>query len=111
MENSTPSLAPTSGQWTHTNTEDEHNGLPKVYGRNQREIAEVHGADNMEREANAAFIVRACNSHRDLLRELRVAVKFFAVIPEEERRAAEDILHQALMVENMQAVIAAAETR
>ena len=111
MENTTPSPAHTSGPWTHTNTEEERDGLPKVYRRNQLEIAEVHGVDNTEREANAAFIVRACNNHHDLLRELRVAVKFFAAIPEKERRAAEDVLHQALMVENMQAVIAAAETR
>jgi hypothetical protein len=74
-------------------------------------VATATGRTVAECRANAAFIVRACNNHRDLLRELKVAVKFFAAIPEDERRAAEDVLHQALMIENMQAVIASAEAR
>ena len=74
-------------------------------------LLKVLGTDKDDVRANAAFIVRACNNHYDLLRERRVAVKFFAFIPDKERRAAEDVLHQALMVKNMQAVVAAAETR
>ncbi len=53
------SSAHTAGPWTFTYTEQQPDGLPKVFGPDGLEIAEVHGEDNTNREANAALISKA----------------------------------------------------
>ena len=51
------------GQWGIHNIEDSKEG---------QLLCEVQGSDS---EANAAFIVKACNAHEDLLRLLKLSLE------------------------------------
>ena len=50
----------------------------EVLGENSCCVAEVHGETEIEALANAAFIVRACNSHDALVEALKLAMRIIA---------------------------------
>ncbi len=42
--------------WSYTNTENEEEGLPKIYDADGWSIAETHGENNTQREVNARLM-------------------------------------------------------
>jgi hypothetical protein len=106
MENiRTPHYA--RGRWTFTLTEQEPDGLPKVYDGDKLEIAEVHGKDNTEREATARLMALA----PELLDQLKTAVMFLKAVPADVMKAVQEDLDTTLYVFEMESFIADADGR
>lgn len=83
---STPEVKHTPLPWNaHSNNNDDYIDIDSS-GTRITSIPLVSVLDNEESEANAAFIVKACNSHYTLLEALKEMVneyEIFADVPED----------------------------
>lgn len=107
MENIRTLRASARGPWTFTLTEQQPDDLPKIFDANKLEIAEVHGADNTEREATARLMALA----PELLDQLKEAVMFLKAVPPDVMAAVQEELDTTLYVFEMESFIAEADGR
>lgn len=50
----------------------------RIWDKDESHIADIHGETVQEAEATAAFIVRACNAHDDLVKALKLTAAICA---------------------------------
>jgi hypothetical protein len=116
MENNQTPPAHTTTAWWYEEFDDDLTGNEPFIIREAREpagsdggvraIATVMMTDSREdAEAKAAFIVRACNAHEDLTRELAVAVTFLERLDPDAIASVQHELDQALAIESMRAAL------
>jgi hypothetical protein len=75
--------------WSLVEARTRHGHLCEVHAGDGYDVATVYGRDPDEREANAAFIVKAVNAHETLISALR-AVEQDAVYIENGENAISD---------------------
>ena len=75
---------PTPGPWVSPGTDAGNRAICAAINGKRRTLAHVYGGDDCSiseqtRDANAAFIVRACNSHDELVAALEFVNKWIAL--------------------------------